>query len=65
MESILGEYNRLNAMVCINIYKIIKPFDKRYELSIEDYNLEENIKSDYQKLKDSYALINDFAKDII
>ena len=65
MESILGEYNRFNAMVCINIYKIIKPFDKKYELSIEDYNLEENIKSDHQKLKDSYALINDFSKDII
>ena len=65
MESILGEYNRLNAMVCINIYKIIKPFDKKYELSIEDYNLEESINSDYKKLKDSYTLINDFAKDII
>lgn len=59
LEEIIISYNKMIIMSTQNIFKVLKPFNKKCEEYLNDFNLAKKIELDYKNLISIYSKISD------
>ena len=55
LYEIILDYNRVAVMILLNIFKVQKPFNDKYTKMIEEFDLNEKVKTDFTTLTEIYT----------